>query len=146
MSAFIQPVVAPNTALRTQTDDITTQALRKSSETGFSKLTRKDSLSLWHRVTVATVVNNAPDLTARQLAVVMSVYLEDGPHTVRSLAKQLRVTKAVIVRAIDKLCKLDFVQRAPDHRDKRSIILIRTSAGIRYLSGFADIIQSELPD
>ncbi len=108
-------------------------------------LSRTDSLSLWYRVTLGSVLNNAPDLTARQLAVMMSVYLEAGPHTVRSLAKKLNVTKAVITRAANRLCKLNYIQRAPDHRDKRSIILTRTPNGIHYLRDFADIIQTEFP-
>lgn len=107
------------------------------------KMTRKNSLALWHGVTVKSVVNNTPDLSFRQLAVLMTVYLDDNPQTVRSLAKTLCVTKAVITRAVDKLVKHGYVKRAPDLRDKRSIILTRTPSGIHYLSSFADIIQSE---
>jgi DNA-binding MarR family transcriptional regulator len=104
---------------------------------------RKDSLAFWHRVTLQTVRSDAPDLSARQLAMLMTIYLEDGPHTVRSLAKHLDVTKAAISRATDSLCKIGYIERKPDHRDKRSVILARTSAGIHFLSEFADIIQSE---
>ena len=107
------------------------------------KMTRKNSLAIWHGVTVRSVVNNTPDLSFRQLAVLMTVYLDDRPQTVRSLAKKLCVTKAVITRAVDKLVKHGYVKRAPDLRDKRSIILTRTPSGIHYLSNFADIIQSE---
>lgn len=109
------------------------------------KLSRKDSLAFWHRVTLQTVRSDAPDLSARQLAMLMTIYLEDGPHTVRSLAKHLDVTKAAISRATDSLSKLGFLERKPDHRDKRSVVLARTSAGIHFLSEFADTIQSERP-
>ena len=109
------------------------------------KVSRKDSLAFWHRVTLATVRSDAPDLSARQLAMLMTIYLEDGLHTVRSLAKHLDVTKAAISRATDSLCKLGYIERKPDHRDRRSIVLARTSAGIHYLSEFADIIQAERP-
>lgn len=109
------------------------------------KVSRKDSLAFWHRVTLATVRSDAPDLSARQLAMLMSIYLEDGLHTVRSLAKHLGVTKAAISRATDSLCKLGYIERKPDHRDKRSIVLARTSAGIHFLSEFADMIQAERP-
>lgn len=108
-------------------------------------LSRTESLALWHRVTLRSVRRDSPDLTTRQLAVLMIVYLETGPHTVRSLAKTLDVTKAVITRAVNCLVKFDYVQRAPDLRDKRSITLTRTSSGIHYLRDFADIIQTELP-
>lgn len=107
------------------------------------RLSRKDSLSFWHRVTLATVRSDAPDLSARQLAMLMSIYLDDGLHTVRSLAKHLGVTKAAISRATDSLCKLGYIERKPDYRDKRSIVLARTPAGIHFLSEFADIIQAE---
>jgi len=110
-----------------------------------NKLSRKDSLAFWHRVTLQTVRADTPDLSARQLAMLMSIYLEAGPHTVRSLAKHLGVTKAAISRATDSLCKIGYIERKPDHRDKRSVILARTSAGIHFLSEFADIIQAERP-
>ena len=107
------------------------------------RISRKESLAFWHRVTLAAVRSDAPDLSARQLAMLMTIYLEDGLHTVRSLAKHLDVTKAAISRATDSLCKLGYIERKPDHRDKRSVVLARTSAGIHFLSEFADIIQAE---
>lgn len=108
-----------------------------------SKPTRKDSLALWHRVVLATVTAPGPDLSTRQMAILMTVYLEDKAHTVRSLAEKLKVTKAVITRALDTLTRYGFVERAPDQRDKRSIIVKRTTGGILYLQRFADIIQTE---
>ncbi|MEP4053151.1 MAG: MarR family transcriptional regulator [Litorimonas sp.] len=118
-------------------------ALPVVRKTQTDKVSRKDSLAFWHRVTLATVRSDAPDLSARQLAMLMTIYLEDGLHTVRSLAKHLDVTKAAISRATDSLCKLGYIERKPDHRDKRSVVLARTSSGIHFLSEFADIIQAE---
>ena len=109
------------------------------------KNSRTDNLQFWHRVTLATVRSDTPDLSARQLAMLMTIYLENGLHTVRSLAKHLDVTKAAISRATDSLCKIGYIERKPDHRDKRSIVLARTSKGIHFLSEFADIIQTERP-
>ena len=111
--------------------------------TSTPKPTRKESLGLWHRVILATVTQPGPDLSTRQMAILMTVYLEDKAHTVRSLADKLNVTKAVITRALDTLTRYGFVTRAPDHRDRRSIIVKRTPGGITYLRGFADIIQDE---
>ena len=108
-----------------------------------SKPSRKDSLALWHRVILTSVTMDSPDLSSRQMAILMTVYLEESAHTVRSLAAKLKVTKAVISRALDTLTRYGFVERAPDLRDKRSIIVKRTSGGILYLQRFADIIQSE---
>ena len=105
---------------------------------------RSDALALWHRVTLETVISNGPDLSARQLAILMSVYLETTSHTVKSLSEKLNVTKAVVSRALDTLTKYGFVKRAPDPSDKRSVIVTRTSGGILYLQRFADIIQTEV--
>lgn len=111
-----------------------------------SRLSSTDTLNLWKDVTVCAVAGDKPDLSARQMAVLLCVYLEDGPHTVRSLAARLNVTKAVISRAIDRLKSYEYVKRADDPRDKRSIVLRRTPDGINYLRDFAAIIQNELPD
>lgn len=116
---------------------------RQANSNTSSKPTRKESLALWHRVILASVTQPGPDLSARQMAILMTVYLEDKAHTVRSLADKLKVTKAVITRALDTLTRYGFVARGPDHRDKRSIIVKRTPGGITYLQGFADIIQTE---
>src|SRR5690606_38973631 len=60
-----------------------------------------EALDLWRRVTVSTVRSDAPDLTARQLAVLMTVRLQPAPHTVRGLAATLNVGKPAITRALD---------------------------------------------
>lgn len=115
--------------------------MRASSK--ISRPTRKESLALWHRVILASVTMKGPDLSSRQMAILMTVYLEDKAHTVKSLADRLNVTKAVITRALDTLTRYGFVERAPDLRDKRSIIVKRTTGGILHLQRFADLIHSE---
>ena len=107
------------------------------------KVNLSEGLDLWHRVTIESVRASEPDLSTRQMAVLMTIYLSEGPHTVRSLAKHLSVTKAVISRAVDRLCSYGYVERAPDIRDKRSVIMRRTSGGINYLRNFARLIQTE---
>jgi DNA-binding MarR family transcriptional regulator len=82
-----------------------------------------------------------PDLSTRQLAILTTIYLERGPHTVRSLASKLNVTKAVVTRALDTLGRYKFIIRRADHRDKRSVIIERTGPGSAYLSRFADRIR-----
>jgi DNA-binding MarR family transcriptional regulator len=59
-----------------------------------------EALDLWRRVTVTTVRSDAPDLTARQMAVLMTVRLQPAPHTVRGLAATLNVGKPAITRAL----------------------------------------------
>ena len=89
---------------------------------------------------VASVASDGPDLTARQLAVFLKVYLEPNiDHTVRGLAAVLNVSKPAITRALDRLAEFDFTKRETDPNDRRSVIARRTPAGsayLRTLSGF----------
>ena len=83
---------------------------------------------------VASVSSDSPDLTARQLAVFLKVYLEPGiEHTVRGLAADLNVSKPAITRALDRLEELDFTKREEDRLDRRSVIARRTTTGSAYL-------------
>jgi DNA-binding MarR family transcriptional regulator len=83
---------------------------------------------------VASVSSDSPDLTARQLAVFLKVYLEPGiEHTVRGLAADLNVSRPPITRALDRLEELDFIKREEDRLDRRSVIAARTTAGSAYL-------------
>lgn len=108
------------------------------------RFNKRDALSLWHKVNLETVLETGPDLSSRQLAILTTIYLETGPHTVRSLAVQLGVTKAVVTRALDTLSRYKFVYRKPDPRDKRSVVITRTGPGSTYLSRFAENICSEM--
>jgi len=106
-------------------------------------LNRAEALQLWHRVNLGTVLAHGPDLGARQMAILTCVYMEARPHTVRSLALRLRVTKAVITRALNTLGGYGFVDRSPDPDDKRSVLVRRTATGSRYLADFAQRIRFE---
>ena len=77
------------------------------------------------------------------MAILTCVYIESGPHTVRSLAARLNVTKAVITRALDTLGRYGFVTRGPDPSDRRSVVIARTSQGSRFLTDFAERIRRE---
>lgn len=92
-----------------------------------------EALDLWRRVTVTTVRSDAPDLTARQLAVLMTVRLQPAPHTVRGLASTLNVGKPAITRALDTLSRLGFVQRRRDPKDGRNVFVERTEKGDTFL-------------
>ena len=50
---------------------------------------------------IGYVRSGQPDLTNRQMALLMLVYLTPGPHTVRGLAQMLGVSKPVITRALN---------------------------------------------
>jgi len=105
-----------------------------------------EALDLWRRVTVETVRSEAPDLTARQMAVLMTVRLAQGPHTVRGLAATLNVGKPAITRALDTLSRLGFVQRRRDPKDGRNVFVERTPKGDDFLETLgATIVHGEAP-
>ena len=108
------------------------------------KYNRLDALSIWHNVSLKTVTSTEPDLTSRQFVILTSIYLIDGTHTVRSLAKKLNVTKAVITRALDRLGAYGFLTRGPDPTDRRSILIQRTPKGTRFLHDFGDLLCREM--
>jgi DNA-binding MarR family transcriptional regulator len=105
-----------------------------------SRPPRRDGLELWRKAVTASVRSDAPDLTARQQAVLMSVALMPGPHTVRGLAEHLGVAKPAITRALDSLERLGFIRRLPDDSDLRSIFIERTPEGMTYLRAFARLV------
>lgn len=103
-------------------------------------------LDLWRGALVESVRRDAPDLSARQLAVLLTVYLTPQPHTVRGLAASLNVSKPAITRALDRLGSYDMVRRKTDDDDRRSILVQRTVKGSVYLSEFGDLIQASLTE
>lgn len=107
-----------------------------------SQNTALEVLGFWRSVTLETVRRDAPDLTARQMALLLTVYLTEAPHTVRGLAGQLKASKPAITRALDTLSQMGFVKRKRDEADKRNVLVQRTVAGSVYLREFADIIQT----
>lgn len=85
----------------------------------------------------AMVSDNGPDLTARQLQMLLTVALTPSPHTVRGLAAALVISKPAITRATDRLVELGFVTRRPDPTDRRSVIIAATRAGRDFLGKLA---------
>jgi DNA-binding MarR family transcriptional regulator len=100
------------------------------------------ALDMWRRALVQTVRREQPDLSARQLALMLTVYLTPPPHTVRGLAATLNVSKPAITRALDRLGDLGLIKRKTDDADKRNVLVQRTVKGSVYLSEFADLIVS----
>ena len=104
----------------------------------------KQALGLWLDVTSRSVQSDGPDLTARQTALMLTVYLEPGPHTVRAMAQRLGVGKPAIVRAIDTLQDVGLVERRPDPADRRNIFVVGTEAGAERLSTYAASIARNI--
>ncbi len=104
------------------------------------------ALRLWQQVTLSQVRGDAPDLTMRQAAILLTIYLDPPPHTVRGLAEKLGVTKPVITRALDKMGVLKLVSRHSDERDKRNVLVKRTVEGALYIERFGDDIIAKALD
>jgi DNA-binding MarR family transcriptional regulator len=105
------------------------------------------ALRLWHDVALALVREGA-DLSTRQFAVLLTVYLEPPPHTVRGLAAKLGVTKPVITRALDTLGELGLLTRRRDDVDRRNVVIQRTVDGALFVERLGDVIIAagrELP-
>ncbi len=99
-----------------------------------------DPLDIWRRAMVDNVRRDAPDLSARQMAALLTVYMTEPPHTVRGLAAILDISKPAVTRALDRLGEFGLARRKTDPRDGRSVVVQRTVKGSVYLAELAEII------
>lgn len=104
------------------------------------------ALSGWMSSLLDYVRSGEPDLTNRQMALLMLVYLNGGPHTVRGLARMLNVSKPVVTRALNRLSALGYLRRERDDRDKRNIYVTRTTEGANFLEEFGQFIADHADD
>ena len=116
------------------------EAMPDLSYGGASELKPVQALSLWHDVVLQSVRNDGPDLSSRQLAIMFTVYLDPPPHTVRSLAAELHVSKPVITRALDSMGRIGLIRRQRDEEDRRNVLVMRTVKGAVFLSEYAEIV------
>lgn len=103
------------------------------------------ALNEWMQTLVDYVRSGQPDLTNRQMALLLVVYLKPGPHTVRGLAALLNVSKPVITRALNRLGTLGYLRRQRDDNDKRNIFVARTAEGAKFLDDFGQFISDSTP-
>jgi DNA-binding MarR family transcriptional regulator len=101
------------------------------------------TLRLWHDVSLALVRDAEPDLSARQITILITIYLEPQPHTVRALAAKLGVSKPVITRALDTLGRQGLVTRKRDPSDRRNVIVQRTVNGALFLERLGDLVAAK---
>lgn len=109
-----------------------------------SALRPAQMLELWRRTIVEGVRRDQPDLSTRQMAILLIVYTQPAPHTVRGLAANLAISKPAVTRALDRLGQLDFVRRKTDEDDRRSVLVQRTVKGSVFLSDYAGLISAAL--
>jgi DNA-binding MarR family transcriptional regulator len=95
------------------------------------------------RTTIVELVRmEGPDLSARQLGVFLTCYLEREAQTVRGLAAALNVSKPAITRALDRLAEFDLVRRKTDPLDRRSVLVQRTATGMAFLRELRTILRN----
>lgn len=101
-------------------------------------------LANWRDVLADSVRSDGPDLSMRQWAILLTVYLNSGPHTVRALARDLGVPKPAISRALDALSILGFVRRVRDETDRRIVLVQKTPEGSIYIDEFARLVGERM--
>ena len=99
-------------------------------------------LSGWMRTLINYVRSGQPDLTNRQMALLMLIYLTPGPHTVRGIASTLGVSKPVVTRALNTLGSLGYLRRERDQDDRRNIFVVRTKDGTQFLENFKRYLRA----
>ena len=100
------------------------------------------SLTGWMQALIGYVKSGEPDLTNRQMALLLCVYLTPGPHTVRGLAGRLGVSKPVVTRALNTLGTLGYLRRERDQDDRRNIFVVRTKDGTKFLENFRRYLRA----
>jgi DNA-binding MarR family transcriptional regulator len=104
------------------------------------------ALRLWQQVTSSAVESGTADLSMRQMAILLTIYLDAPPHTIRGLAAKLNVTKPVITRALDTMGTQGLVTRHRDDRDRRNVLVRRTVEGALFVERFGDDIIAKGKD
>ncbi len=106
------------------------------------ELDQRQALNLWLGALGDSVRTDDADLSSRQIAILLTVYMTTGAHTVRGLSAGLNISKPAVTRALDRLSDLGYVRRARDAADRRSVLVRRTVKGSVYLSELATLISA----
>lgn len=82
------------------------------------------------------------DLSLRQSAVLLKVYLSGTPLTIKSLAEELAIGKPPVCRAVDALARAGLVRRKRSETDRRVVYIQRTVKGSVFLSDIAGALAA----
>ena len=104
-------------------------------------LDQNDARALWGKALCASVRAEGPDLSARQMSILLTVFNVKQQHTVRELALNLNISKPAISRALNRLNSLGYIRRRVDDYDRRSIQVECTEKGALYLAKFAEDVS-----
>jgi DNA-binding MarR family transcriptional regulator len=91
--------------------------------------------------TIIALMRHRLDLSVPQLAIFLIYYLDDGPHSLGSLAERLEIERPTISRAIDRLCQLDLVDRKRDTTGCRTLYVKQTIKGSAFLQELHSIMS-----
>lgn len=92
----------------------------------------------------AYIRSGEPDLTNRQMALLMTVCTVPGPHRIKTLAQRLGVRKPIITRALTTLSMLGLAQRRRCDCDRRDVYAEPTERGRNMLMDLGFAKESEL--
>lgn len=108
----------------------------------YPAFTEAHALKLYHRAIIGHVLSDQPDLTMRQQAVLLTIALQPGPHTVRALAERLKLQKPAITRAIQKLEMLGFISRQENYEDRRVPLFQHTLEAMEWLDAMGKSVMA----
>jgi len=106
-------------------------------------MTKQAALNLWRDVLAKHICEAPADLTNRQMCLLLTVYLDAQPHTIRGLAATLRLSKPVVSRALNTLAATGYVTRRRDPDDGRNVFIERTPPGRAYLESLGAIVAEK---
>ena len=100
------------------------------------------SLEMLHRVSSEVVRTGDVDLSSRQFAVLLSVFMRSEADSIRELSTRLDLPKPAVTRALDVLENNGFVRRKRDRDDKRDVSVHRTVKGAVFLYDYGENVAS----
>lgn len=103
---------------------------------------RRVRLLFWKEVLLAHVRSGQPNLTNRQMTVLMVLYASDDTYTVGGLAAKLTLSSPVVSRSLNMLEALGYLKRSRDPADARNSLVHRTASGAAFLTNFGAAIAS----
>jgi len=98
-------------------------------------------LAILRETIVCLVRQDAPDLTARQLAVFLICCLE-APHSPSEIAERLSVPRASITRAVDWLEECGLIERFAQRRDRRRSLVLATAQGRAFAQELGALMEA----
>ncbi len=103
----------------------------------------QEALNLWKDTVIDIVRRGDEDLSNRQIAIFLKVYMMPAPHTVKAISTDLKISKPAVTRALDKLSDLGYIRRKTSDKDNRVVFIQRTVKGSVFLREFGDLIASK---